>query len=76
MDVGFLFLIYAVLPNLISMVNLIPAGGTNLEETPHPHHHKVFPASRAGILDTRFRLFLYRPDRLAERHIKIRQPRT
>jgi ubiquinone/menaquinone biosynthesis C-methylase UbiE len=52
------------------MVNLIPAGGANQEEPPHPHHHKVFPASRAAILDSRFRRFMYRPDRLAERYIK------
>ena len=38
-------------------------------KTPIPHHHEVFPASRAGILDTRLRRFLYRPDRLAERYV-------
>jgi ubiquinone/menaquinone biosynthesis C-methylase UbiE len=30
----------------------------------------VFSASRAGHLDTRFRRFLYHPDRLAERYVK------
>ena len=69
MDVGFLFLIYAVLPNLLSMVDLIPTGGANPGETPNPRHHEVFPASRAGHLDTRLRRFLYRPDRLAERYV-------
>ena len=40
-------------------------------EAQHPHHHhEVFSASRAGHLDTRFRRFLYRPDRLAERYVK------
>ena len=33
-------------------------------------HHEVFSASRAGHLDTPFRLFLYRPGRLAERYVK------
>jgi ubiquinone/menaquinone biosynthesis C-methylase UbiE len=35
----------------------------------HPHH-EVFSAGKAGHLDTRFRRFLYRPDRLAERYVK------
>jgi ubiquinone/menaquinone biosynthesis C-methylase UbiE len=34
------------------------------------HHHEVFSAKRAGLLDTRLRRFLYRPDRLAERYVK------
>ncbi len=34
------------------------------------HHHEVFPASRAGYLDTRFRRFIYRPDHLAERYVR------
>jgi SAM-dependent methyltransferase len=34
------------------------------------HHHVVFSAEKAGHLDTRFRRFLYRPDRLAERFVK------
>jgi ubiquinone/menaquinone biosynthesis C-methylase UbiE len=34
------------------------------------HHHEVFSAKRAAYLDTRFRRFLYRPDRLAERYVK------
>ncbi|MDD1720334.1 MAG: class I SAM-dependent methyltransferase [Methanoregulaceae archaeon] len=33
-------------------------------------HHEVFSAERAGLLDTRFRWFLYRPDRLAGRYVK------
>jgi ubiquinone/menaquinone biosynthesis C-methylase UbiE len=37
--------------------------------TPHKHHD-VFSAEKAGHLDTRFRRFLYRPDRLAERYVK------
>jgi SAM-dependent methyltransferase len=37
---------------------------------PHPHRHEVFSASRAGHLDTRFRRFMYRPDRLAERYVR------
>lgn len=52
------------------MVALIPSGGADPGKNPHPHHHEVFPASRAGNLDTRFRRFLYRPDRLAERYIQ------
>jgi SAM-dependent methyltransferase len=50
------------------MVDL-PTGGANPGKRPIPRHHKVFPASRAGILDTRLRRFLYRPDRLAERYV-------
>ncbi len=35
-----------------------------------PHtHHEVFSAEKAGHLDTNFRRFLYRPDRLAERFV-------
>jgi ubiquinone/menaquinone biosynthesis C-methylase UbiE len=70
MDVGSLFLIYALLPNLLSMVNLLHTGGANPGEPSKPRHHEVFPASRARNLDTRFRRFLYRPDRIAERYIK------
>ncbi|MGB8219011.1 MAG: class I SAM-dependent methyltransferase [Methanoregula sp.] len=33
-------------------------------------HHDVFSAEKAGHLDTRFRHFLYRPDRLAGRYVK------
>jgi ubiquinone/menaquinone biosynthesis C-methylase UbiE len=33
-------------------------------------HHEVFSAEKAGHLDTRFRRFLYRPDRLAKRYVK------
>ena len=39
-------------------------------DSPRPHHHKVFSASKARHLDTRFRRFLYRPDRLAERYVQ------
>lgn len=35
----------------------------------HPHH-EVFSAEKAGHLDTRFRRFLYRPDRLAQKYVK------
>jgi ubiquinone/menaquinone biosynthesis C-methylase UbiE len=52
------------------MINLISTGGANPGKRPIPRHHEVFPASRAGILDTRFRRFLYRPDNLAERYVK------
>lgn len=41
------------------------------EKSPHPYHHEVFSASKAGHLDTRFRRFLYRPDRLVERYVKV-----
>lgn len=34
------------------------------------HHHEVFSAKHAAHLDTPFRRFLYRPDRLAERYVK------
>lgn len=37
---------------------------------PPRHPHEVFPAERARHLDTRFRWFLYRPDRLAARYVK------
>ena len=42
------------------------------EKSPAGTHtpHTVFSASRAGHLDTRFRRYLYRPDRLAERYIR------
>jgi ubiquinone/menaquinone biosynthesis C-methylase UbiE len=43
----------------------------NTGENPKKHHHhEVFSAKRAAYLDTRFRRFLYRPDRLAERYVK------
>jgi SAM-dependent methyltransferase len=39
-------------------------------ENPKKHHqHEVFSAKNAAHLDTRFRRFLYRPDRLAERFV-------
>jgi ubiquinone/menaquinone biosynthesis C-methylase UbiE len=34
------------------------------------HQHEVFSAKNAVHLDTAFRRFLYRPDRLAERYVK------
>ncbi len=34
------------------------------------YHHEVFPASRAGLLDSRLRRFIYRPDRLAGHYVK------
>jgi len=54
------------------MANIKNTGGSTATpgDTPHPHHHEVFSASRAGHLDTRFRRVLYRPDRLAERYVK------
>ena len=63
-------IIYVLLPNHLSMINLIHTGGAKPGKPPHPHHHEVFPASRAGYLDNRFRRFLYRPYRLAERYVK------
>jgi ubiquinone/menaquinone biosynthesis C-methylase UbiE len=33
-------------------------------------HHEVFSAEKAGHLDTRFRRFLYRPDRLAKGYVQ------
>jgi ubiquinone/menaquinone biosynthesis C-methylase UbiE len=68
---GSLFLIYVVLPNLFSMANKMNAGGSSSSsaELSHPHSHEVFSASRAGHLDTRFRRFIYRPDRLADRYV-------
>jgi ubiquinone/menaquinone biosynthesis C-methylase UbiE len=43
----------------------------NPSTSPKPtHHHDVFSAENAGHLDTRFRRFLYRPERLAERYVK------
>ena len=38
--------------------------------TPKKPHHDVFSAEKAAHLDTQFRRFLYRPDRLAERYVK------
>ena len=40
------------------------------ENSKKHHHHEVFPAKKAGHLDTRLRRFLYRPDRLAEKYVK------
>jgi len=37
---------------------------------PHSHARDVFSAEHASHLDTKFRRFLYRPDRLAERYVK------
>ncbi len=51
---------------------IICTGGSITDTGNHkrPHPHKVFPASRAGLLDSRLRRFIYRPDRLAERYVK------
>jgi ubiquinone/menaquinone biosynthesis C-methylase UbiE len=40
------------------------------ENSKKHHHHEVFPAKKAGSLDTRLRRFLYRPERLAEKYMK------
>jgi ubiquinone/menaquinone biosynthesis C-methylase UbiE len=40
------------------------------DSSKNQHHHRVFPASGAGHLDTRIRRFLYRPGRLAERYVQ------
>jgi len=37
---------------------------------PHSHARDVFSVEKAAHLDTKFRRFLYRPDRLAERYVK------
>lgn len=37
---------------------------------PHHHQHEVFDPKHAAHLDTPFRHFLYRPDRLAERLVQ------
>src|SRR5512137_165090 len=46
-----------------------PSPGSQ-EKSPGSPHHEVFSASHASHLDSRFRRFLYRPDRLAERWIQ------
>ena len=38
-------------------------------KSPGSTHHEVFSASHASHLDSRFRYFSYRPDRLAERYV-------
>jgi ubiquinone/menaquinone biosynthesis C-methylase UbiE len=43
----------------------VPAGTTRPR-----HQHEVFSASKADHLDTRFRKYLYHPDRLAARYVK------
>jgi ubiquinone/menaquinone biosynthesis C-methylase UbiE len=40
------------------------------EKSPGSNHHEVFSASHASHLDSRFRRFFYRPDRVAERFVK------
>jgi ubiquinone/menaquinone biosynthesis C-methylase UbiE len=40
------------------------------EKSPGSPHHEVFSASHASHLDSRFRRFFYRPDRLAERFVQ------
>lgn len=54
------------------MVSKTNTGGSSASPrgSPHPHHHEVFSASRAGHLDNRIRWFIYRPDCLAERYVK------
>jgi ubiquinone/menaquinone biosynthesis C-methylase UbiE len=47
----------------------MPPADKSPASPPH-HHHTVFSASRAGLLDSRFRRLLYRPDRLAERYVQ------
>lgn len=48
-----------------------PAGSTaDTGEHKRPHLHEVFPASRAGLLDSRLRRCIYRPDRLAGHYVK------
>jgi ubiquinone/menaquinone biosynthesis C-methylase UbiE len=37
---------------------------------PHHHQHEVFSAKNAAHLDTPFRHFIYRPDKLAEKYVK------
>ncbi len=50
---------------------IICTGGSTADSGEHKHsYHKVFPASRAGLLDSRLRRLIYRPDRLAERYVK------
>ena len=52
---------------------VIPSRNPNISFMPpgkKPHFHEVFSAEKAGHLDTRFRRFLYRPDRLAEKYVK------
>jgi len=39
-------------------------------KSPRSPHHEVFSASHASHLDSRFRRFFYRPDRLAERFVQ------
>jgi ubiquinone/menaquinone biosynthesis C-methylase UbiE len=48
----------------------MPSANGSPANPPTSHHHQVFSASRAGHLDNRFRRFLYRPDRLAERYVE------
>ena len=40
-----------------------------LQTSPGSSHHEVFSASHASHLDSRFRWFFYRPDRLAQRYV-------
>ena len=47
----------------------VPSTGTN-EISPGSPHHEVFSATHASHLDSRFRRFFYRPDRLAERFVR------
>ncbi len=46
-------------------------GGSAADSGEHKHSfHKVFPASRAGLLDSHLRRFIYRPDHLAGHYVK------
>ena len=44
---------------------------TSGESPKRHHHHEVFSAERAGHLDTRLRRYLYHPDQLADRFVKL-----
>lgn len=46
-----------------------PGSSGNSRKSQKPSH-KVYPASRAGLLDMPFRRLLYRPRSLAERYVK------
>jgi ubiquinone/menaquinone biosynthesis C-methylase UbiE len=47
----------------------VPSTGTK-EISPGSPHHEVFSATHASHLDSRFRRFFYRPDRLAKRFVR------
>jgi len=60
---------YAILYPSTSMTSGAQTGIPLISPKP-TRHHEVFSAEKAGHLDTPFRRFLYRPDRLAERYVK------